>query len=644
MSNEDVILNFNPEHPQKRFKDKRIKGATAEPSQLLPGDVPWPKQLKPTPAPLRPAPAETDSLERFQGYDALVVTWTAAEAASLAALLTPGYQTSDWYEYRYNVNEYIPLVTGGDAPFNSTDREDARYYHSLGLYFPCTIGNYRVLLFKSGLHLDYDGPAVPVRKLMAELATTIHPKVFITTGTGGGIGAQVALADIIIAGQARFDCTTIFASEPWHNAVFKTSPIPQAMLDAITPSLLKVNAARVPNARKTPKVWSGSQATVVTTDFFGFDDSTDYYKLQGLGQVCDMGDAMVGMALEQFPDISWYSIRNASDPQIPNPNNNIQQAGKEATEIYSRYGALTTAGSVIATWAVITNIPSIKTTNKVAPSEHQKHPIKSMKQNIFRLGKTPAVFDSRTLRFSAYLAPHLPPPPASINYGKNVPQWPMYLNNQYGDCTCAAVGHMIECWTATAGAEKSPSDADILKFYEHFTTPGPENGCNMLDVLKYWRSTGLAGDKILAFAQLEGKNIIEAQDSVSLLGSLYIGLELPDFAVNSSDMLGVPWVVPPQGPVGDAAPNPQNGHCVPAVAYDQRNLYIVTWGAIKSMSWQFYQTYADEAYAVLSADFLKNGHNPQGLDLAQLKCDLSEIEKVPAARAAVRRRRAAAEV
>jgi hypothetical protein len=198
---------------------------------------------------------------------------------------------------------------------------------------------------------------------------------------------------------------------------------------------------------------------------------------------------------------------------------------------------------------------------------------------------------------------------------------------------------MIQNWTANAGKEISPNDQEVLKFYEHFTTPGPENGCNMLSVLKYWQSAGLANDKITVFSQVENKNTIQAQDAVNLFGSLYIGVELPDFAVNSANMLEVPWVVPPQGPVGDAAPNPQNGHCISAVAYDQRNLYVVTWGAVKSMSWQFYATYADEAFAVLSADFLKGGKAPEGFDLAQLKLDLAEIEKVPSSRAAIFRRR-----
>ena len=31
----------------------------------------------------------------------------------------------------------------------------------------------------------------------------------------------------------------------------------------------------------------------------------------------------------------------------------------------------------------------------------------------------------------------------------------------------------------------------------------------------------------------------------------------------------------------------------------------MTWGALKSMSWQFYRVYAEEAYAVLSKDFVE---------------------------------------
>ena len=350
---DDVILNFDPAAPHKRFRDAHLDAAALAPAALLPQSVPWPAGTAPTPAPVSPAPAPTDDLSRFAGYDAVVVTWTSAEASAMAALFTPGNPTSSWYEYRYNVASYIPLVTGKTAPFNDKSADNARYYHSLGLYFPCTIGGAKVLLFKSGLHLDYDGPATPVRQLIAEIAQTVSPKLFITTGTGGGIGANVLLGDVVIAGTVRFDCKTQFQSEPWATAAYTASPLPAGALAAITPALTEVNAAKIPNAGKTPQIFSGANGVVVTTDFFAFDDSTDYYGLQGLGTACDMGDAMVANALQAFPHIAWYAIRNASDPQIANPGHNITEAGQQASQIYARYGGLTTAASLIATWAVI---------------------------------------------------------------------------------------------------------------------------------------------------------------------------------------------------------------------------------------------------------------------------------------------------
>jgi len=103
------------------------------------------------------------------------------------------------------------------------------------------------------------------------------------------------------------------------------------------------------------------------------------------------------------------------------------------------------------------------------------------------LGKNPPVVDPRTLRFETYLKPQLPPPPPAVDYGRKVPSWPMYGNDVYGDCTCAAAGHMIQCWTANAGTEVSPAAASVISFYEHFvgTPPPPDAGCDMLSVLRY---------------------------------------------------------------------------------------------------------------------------------------------------------------
>lgn len=151
---DDVILNFDPATPHRRFREAGLRAAHVAAEAALPHGIPWPAGTAPTPTPLATPPAETADLSRFNGYDAVVMTWTSAEASAMATLFTPGYPISAWYEYRNDIAQDIPLVTGSNAPFNSREADMARYYHSLGLYFPCTIGGARVLLIKSVVTAD----------------------------------------------------------------------------------------------------------------------------------------------------------------------------------------------------------------------------------------------------------------------------------------------------------------------------------------------------------------------------------------------------------------------------------------------------------------------------------------------------------
>ena len=66
----------------------------------------------------------------------------------------------------------------------------ARYFHSLGLYFPGKIGNARVLLFKSGLAKWLAAGQATPSEIGERLVGTVKPKVFITTGTGQRESAQ----------------------------------------------------------------------------------------------------------------------------------------------------------------------------------------------------------------------------------------------------------------------------------------------------------------------------------------------------------------------------------------------------------------------------------------------------------------------
>jgi nucleoside phosphorylase len=59
------------------------------------------------------------------------------------------------------------------------------------------------MCFKSELHLSQDGPKMPIAALWRQLIAEVKPKLVITTGTAGGIGAGVELGDVVVAKSVR---------------------------------------------------------------------------------------------------------------------------------------------------------------------------------------------------------------------------------------------------------------------------------------------------------------------------------------------------------------------------------------------------------------------------------------------------------
>jgi hypothetical protein len=243
-----------------------------------------------------------------------------------------------------------------------------------------------------------------------------------------------------------------------------------------------------------------------------------------------------------------------------------------------------------------------------------------------KLGKLAVRHDPRTLQMAKYVKAQLAPPPSAYDWTKNVrANWGMMANDKIGDCTCAAAGHLIMEWTANAGRMFTPSLQDIIKAYAAITGYDPktgnhDNGAVELDVLNYWRRTGIAAHKIAAFVSLEPSNYTHIMDAVYTFGGCYIGVQLP-LSAQGQEV----WAVPPQGTSGPGAPGSWGGHAVPVVSYDPRGLTVVTWGKLLRMTWGFWQAYCDEAYGILSIDFLTQGKAPNGFDLKTLRADLAEL-------------------
>jgi hypothetical protein len=242
----------------------------------------------------------------------------------------------------------------------------------------------------------------------------------------------------------------------------------------------------------------------------------------------------------------------------------------------------------------------------------------------YKLGKQPATYDRRTLKFAKYVDRSLLPDiPDVIGHDKLFDDnsgWGMLANDRYGCCVISSMMHQTMLWNKAAkNKEVQFTDELCIDTYHKVNNSTEDNGTNMLTALKYRNKHGIVDSdgniyKIGAFAYLNTHNIDEIKAAVYLFGLVDIGFYVPDYCMDQFAG-GRPWVVTGEG-------ENQGGHCVPIVGFDKM-FNTVTWGREQKMDIEFFAKYADEAYAIISEDYLNgNKETPEGFDLETLKQDL----------------------
>jgi hypothetical protein len=314
-------------------------------------DIPWPKGLAPMTGP-KPGGSGKGPLPRA---DVLVVTWTVDEGHALSRVLTPGKDSrNDYVSYTHNYASISKRMRKG-APALIAKR--------LGAYWTTTVGGKKVVVFKSDSHLSQDTRKLPGKNgtlpnedVWKQIITEVRPKLVITTGTAGGIGRQCQVGDVVVSPIVRFDCKQWLKTEPYHDADY-TAKAPRAKYLAKARTLFKANAGQLPKDNlRSPKIVRSKApaASVLTTDFFGFDTSDDHYRLQGLGSVSEMGDAVLGLVMSRMGPGAprWVAVRNVSDPQIK-AEGTLREQAHLAGQIYKGFGRWSSICSAIVCWALI---------------------------------------------------------------------------------------------------------------------------------------------------------------------------------------------------------------------------------------------------------------------------------------------------
>ncbi len=307
-------------------------------------DIPWPRGMKPKTA-SSPGKGPGGALPKA---DVLVVAWTVDEGHATSKVLTPEKDSKDYEPYTHNFAKLKPLFRAG-CPALLAGR--------LGAYWKTTIAGHSVIVFKSESHLSQDGPKAPNIEVWKQLIEEVQPKLVLTTGTGGGIGRDTEVGDVIVSPVVHFDAIKkfkkLFGGQPPY-----ASEAPNRKNFATAKKLFKANSDRLPpDNKRQPTIYvaplRGITQSVVTTDFFGFDTSKNTYQLQGLGHLSEMGDAVLGFVTSKMTSPpAWLAVRNVSDPQIKSEGTMKQQA-HAAAAIYKSYGRWSTVCSAITCAAII---------------------------------------------------------------------------------------------------------------------------------------------------------------------------------------------------------------------------------------------------------------------------------------------------
>jgi hypothetical protein len=245
-----------------------------------------------------------------------------------------------------------------------------------------------------------------------------------------------------------------------------------------------------------------------------------------------------------------------------------------------------------------------------------------------KLGRKPSRPDQlkRTLKFKDYLGLALPAPPPRVDWsrGFNI-NYGMMLNDTLGDCTEAKRGHAVQIWTLDNGRMVTVPDSVVLAAYEADGgyvpgNPSTDQGESLIDNLNDWRANGFGGVSLTAYASVDPSNWLHIQQAVYLFGGVDMGFSIPQSALDQN-AAGQAWtVVQDDGGIA-------GGHDVWVMSYDTASqmLTCITWGMLQLMSWEFFTTYCDESYALLSPSWLRGGLSPDKFNMAELQADLDAV-------------------
>ncbi len=252
------------------------------------------------------------------------------------------------------------------------------------------------------------------------------------------------------------------------------------------------------------------------------------------------------------------------------------------------------------------------------------------------LGRLTTKHDLRTVRLSPILSAAetaLPAAPMSRNWSRLVnPDGTLgsfiplgtFGNMQYGDCTCAAFGHLDQAVCAATGMVNYVDLPMVLEAYDAIS-PWDRNdptrndgGATNLDALRWFKNRGI----LVGYASVYSRAQFEL--CINLFHGVYVGVDLPLSARSQ-----IVWDAAPAGSTDPKyKPRSWGGHAMMAIGYDQGGVWFATWGTRQYATWRWVETYVDEAYVPLHRHLVADGSklSPAGYLADQIATTLAILK------------------
>ena len=249
---------------------------------------------------------------------------------------------------------------------------------------------------------------------------------------------------------------------------------------------------------------------------------------------------------------------------------------------------------------------------------------------MFKLGRKQRIFMPQVPHYSALVnrrRADINPLPDKVDYTAGLPaDLGMMLNDSLGDCTCAGLYHARQVLTQWATKTVlTESDDCVKQLYEGAcgydpANPDTDQGGNEQSVLAYCVNTGFPiGDgaqteKLLAFVEVDPRQQGDVKRVIYESGGVYIGFEVPRFLMQDAqgNSISPPdiWSLDSLADTKDTI----GGHAVFIAGYDNLTVTVISWGRLYKMTWDFFNVFTDEAYALISPDWLAStGQTPLGM-------------------------------